>query len=221
MKMGSKYPTYFFGPYLDPNPLPANFYLKKGKQNSDVRGWNKSDNQMNSRKWQGGFMGELKFDGKVCASCPSADCLLKCQYMDFEKDEARKEMLKVFNREESRVLQECVTCYACEEYCPRGNHPFYLIGERREEKGIYTAPRPITNQWINMTLMQGKQMVGAVKEKALSCCFIPALGELGTGEIFQEVALGHGVRGRVHVPGSSHPFRQDVGRQREASCGDR
>ena len=130
----------------------------------------------------------LEFDENVCATCPSADCLLKCQYMEFEKDAAHEEMMKVVHGEDSRVLKDCVTCYACEEYCKRGNHPFYLISERREEKGMYTAPRPITNQWINMTQMQGKQMVGAVKDKALSCCFIPALGELGSGEIFKDVA---------------------------------
>jgi len=130
----------------------------------------------------------LKFDENVCATCPSADCLLKCQYMEFEKDEAHEEMMKVVKGEDSRVLHECVTCYACEEYCKRGNHPFYLIGERREEKGIYTAPRPITNQWVNMTQMQGKQMVGAVKDKALSSCFIPDLAEMGSGEIFKDVA---------------------------------
>jgi len=108
--------------------------------------------------------------------------------MEFEKDEAHEEMMKVVNGEDSRVLHDCVTCYACEEYCKRGNHPFYLIEERREERGILTAPRPIANQWINMTQMQGKQMVGAVTDRALSSCFIPVLGELGSGEIFKDVA---------------------------------
>ena len=130
----------------------------------------------------------LRMNEDVCAGCPSADCLLKCRYMHFEKAEAHEEMMKVLRGEDSRVLQECVTCYACEEYCKRGNHPFYLISERREEKGIYTAPRPITNQWINMTQMQGKQMVGAVKDRALSSCFIPDLARLGSGEIFHDVA---------------------------------
>ncbi len=130
----------------------------------------------------------LKFDGDVCAKCPTADCLMKCQYMVFESPEAaREEMLKVVRGEDSVVLKDCVTCYACEEYCKRGNHPFYLICERREEKGILTAPRPITKQWINMTEMQGKQVVGAVKDKALSCCFLPELTWLGTGEIFKDV----------------------------------
>jgi len=131
----------------------------------------------------------LNVSEKVCATCPSADCLLKCQYMSFgSKREAHEEMMKVMRGEESRVLHDCVTCYACEEYCKRGNHPFYLISERREEKGIYSAPRPITNQWINMTRMQGKQMVGKVEDTALSCCFIPDLLGLGSGELFRDVS---------------------------------
>jgi Fe-S oxidoreductase len=132
-------------------------------------------------------MAELKFSETVCSTCPTVDCLVKCQYLDLDKEEAKEEIMKVVRGEDSKILNDCVTCYACEEYCPRGNHPFYLISERREEKGIYTAPRPITNQWINMTEMQGKPMVGAVKDKALSCCFIPSLGALGTGEIFKEL----------------------------------
>lgn len=130
----------------------------------------------------------LNFDEKECAACPTADCLQKCQYQTFKNDEAHQEMMKVVNGEDSRVLHDCMTCYACEEYCPRGNHPYYLICERREEKGIFTASRPITNQWINMTQMQGKQMVGKVEEKAVSSCFIPDLAGLASGAIFRDVA---------------------------------
>lgn len=130
----------------------------------------------------------LKFDENVCATCPSADCLLKCQYIEFDKNEAHQEMMKVVKGEDSSLLHDCVTCYACEEYCKRGNHPYYLISERREEKGILTAPRPITNQWINMTQMQGKQFVGAIGDKAMSCCFLPELVRMGSGEIFKDIA---------------------------------
>jgi len=132
-------------------------------------------------------MDRLKFDEKVCGTCPSPDCLLKCQYMKFEGNEAREEMMKVVEGKDSRVLHDCVTCYACEEYCRRGNHPYYLICERREEKGIYTAPRPITKQWIHMTQMQGKPMVGQIQGQVLSSCFLPALAEMASGEIFRGV----------------------------------
>lgn len=130
----------------------------------------------------------LKFDEKVCATCPSPDCLTMCQYMTYEKEEAHRQMMNVVKGEDSPVLQDCMTCYACEEYCRRGNHPYYLISERREEKGILTASRPITRQWINMTEMQGKAFVGKVKEKALSSCLIPDLARLGSGALFKDVA---------------------------------
>ena len=133
-------------------------------------------------------MFRLKFDEKVCAACPSPDCLLKCQYMKFAAKEAHDEMMKLISGKDSRVLHDCVTCYGCEEYCRRGNHPYYLICERREEKGIYTAARPITNQWINMTQMQGKPVVGAIKETTLSSCILPELSRMVSGKIFKEVA---------------------------------
>lgn len=132
-------------------------------------------------------MYELKFDEKLCLTCPAPDCLLKCQYVKFDKNEAHWEIMKIIRGEDSRVLKECVTCYGCEEYCPRGNHPFFLIGERREEKGIYTAPRPITNQWINMTQMQGKYLIGKIKDQALSTCLFPQFGQMISGEIFQDI----------------------------------
>jgi Fe-S oxidoreductase len=39
-----------------------------------------------------------------------------------------------------------------------------------------------------MTQMQGKQMVGTIKDKALSSCLIPDLGRMASGEIFKDVA---------------------------------
>jgi len=84
---------------------------------------------------------ELKFDKTKCADCKAVSCLVKCQYMDFDRDKAKVEWQKVVNGEDSVVLHDCVTCYSCEEYCPFGNHPFYLIVERQEEKGILPQSR--------------------------------------------------------------------------------
>lgn len=68
------------------------------------------------------------------------DCLVQCQHLDLES--ARSEKLRILRGEDSRVLEECITCYTCEEYCPHGNHPFYLLVERQEQKGIYPVPAP-------------------------------------------------------------------------------
>ena len=60
------------------------------------------------------------------------------------KEMMQEEMAKIVRGEDSFVLRECVTCYGCEEYCPMGNHPFYLIVERQEALGIPPVPRPPT-----------------------------------------------------------------------------
>ncbi|MGD2065324.1 MAG: (Fe-S)-binding protein [Dehalococcoidia bacterium] len=132
---------------------------------------------------------ELKFDSTKCSECKAVNCLVKCQYMDFEnKDKAKKEWQKVINGEDSSVLEACTTCYACEEYCPFGNHPFYLIVERQEEKGILPAPRPTVTMWINQCQPVGRFMVGRVEEKALSYCFLPQFDTLVKGKLFDNIA---------------------------------
>jgi hypothetical protein len=129
----------------------------------------------------------LKFDENVCKTCPTGDCLVKCQYMDVDKDTAIEEMLKISRGEDSFVFNDCVTCYGCEEYCKRGNHPFYLITEKREEKGLLTSPRAITRQWINIGEPQGKYRVGKVKEKLLAFGFMPEFLRWVKGRLFEDV----------------------------------
>jgi len=107
--------------------------------------------------------------------------------MDVDKDTAVKEMLKISRGEDSFVFDECVTCYACEEYCRRGNHPFYLITEKREEKGLLTTPRAITRQWINIGEMQGKVRMGEVKERVLSFGYMPEFLRWIRGKLFEDV----------------------------------
>jgi len=132
---------------------------------------------------------ELRFDKAKCADCTTISCLVKCQYLDVkDTDKARKEWQKVVNCEDSFVLKACTTCYACEEYCPFGNHPFYLIVERQEEKGILPAPRPIITMWVNLGQPTGRFMVGKVEDRALSYCSLPQFNTLVKGKLFDGIA---------------------------------
>jgi Fe-S oxidoreductase len=132
-------------------------------------------------------MYQLTFDADRCRTCPTGDCLVKCQYLEADKETAKTEMVKIAEGEDSFVLQKCVTCYACEEYCKRGNHPFYLITERRDEKGILVAPRAITTQWIHIGEPQGKYRVGKLKGKVLSFGFMPEFLKMVRGKLFEDV----------------------------------
>ena len=132
---------------------------------------------------------ELNFDKTKCAECETISCLVKCQYMDFEdENKAKQEWQKLINGEDSSVLTSCTTCYACEEYCPFGNHPFYLIVERQEEKGILPAPRPIVTMWVNQCQPVGRFTVGKIEERALSYCFLPQFNTLVKGKLFDGIA---------------------------------
>ena len=74
------------------------------------------------------------FDNSNCNECKDVDCLTRCQWIEFENvDAARSEMMKMINGETSRVLSECVTCFACDEYCPYDSHPFDLIATLQEK----------------------------------------------------------------------------------------
>ncbi len=73
------------------------------------------------------------FDKSHCSECENIDCLTRCQWMDIDKETARAEMEKMIKGEDSFVLKQCVTCFACDEYCPYGSHPFDLKTELQEK----------------------------------------------------------------------------------------
>jgi Fe-S oxidoreductase len=133
------------------------------------------------------MMPQLQLDKDKCTRCKTISCLTKCQYIELDKTNARKEWQKIINGEDSFVLDACATCYACEEYCPYGNHPFYMLVDRQEEKGILPAPRPIITMWINQCLPVGKFMTGLVQERALSYCFLPHFNALAHGKLFEGI----------------------------------
>ncbi len=126
----------------------------------------------------------MKYDPEICAKCESFDCLIRCQYLDLDLENARKERELIHAGEDSRVLRECATCYACEEYCPYGNHPFYLIVERQEESGIRPVPVPITNQQIKMMGPRGKIVPQRVKSPVINMCSFAVLSGCIRGKLY-------------------------------------
>jgi len=89
------------------------------------------------------------FDSSHCAECENIDCLTRCQWIEFKNvDEARAEKNKLIKNGNSRVLSECVTCFACDEYCPYGSHPFDLIVELQEKYNSLNIDPKILNNII-------------------------------------------------------------------------
>jgi Fe-S oxidoreductase len=136
------------------------------------------------------IMPAIKFDPAVCHSCETVDCLMKCQYVTFKNvTDAKTEKLKINNGERSRVLEECLTCYACQEYCPNGNNPFYLLVERQEELGVLPAPKPIVEEQLRMMQPKGKLTADKVKTPVVNLCAFPMLTGCIRGSLFEGASV--------------------------------
>ena len=131
-------------------------------------------------------MYELQFDESECLSCVTCDCLTKCQYMDIDRDTAKEQILKIAHGEDSFVLHDCVTCYACEEYCEKGNHPFYLIVERQEELDIPPLPKPLIQRGINTGVpFRGEPEIEEINGQVLTMGAFSDLMYLIQGKLFE------------------------------------
>ncbi|VUT24942.1 MAG: Fe-S oxidoreductase [Candidatus Methanolliviera sp. GoM_oil] len=85
------------------------------------------------------------FDRERCDLC--GECLENCQYMDFTHDEAVEEMKNLIAGKESKVYDGCISCYACNTFCPNDCHPYELIlkgwYDRYRKKGL-----PVRARWL-------------------------------------------------------------------------
>ncbi|MFO7931381.1 MAG: (Fe-S)-binding protein [Desulfosalsimonas sp.] len=133
---------------------------------------------------------QLDFDQNICLACETRDCLTKCQYMDLDEKQAGEEIQKIINGEESRVLHDCRTCYACEEYCPAGNHPFYLIVSRQEELGIDPLPAPIVKQGVQVGIpFRGEPEIEEINGPVLNMGVFSPLSSLARGRLFEGLTI--------------------------------
>jgi Fe-S oxidoreductase len=99
--------------------------------------------------------------------------------MSLEKDEAKTEMQKIIRGQDSQALQDCVLCYACEEYCEWGNHPMFLISEKLEEKNMMPVPGEFKEALLgSYDPTKGDLEIRTVGEKVLSMCWDPQLVDL-------------------------------------------
>jgi Fe-S oxidoreductase len=145
-------------------------------------------------------MYKLAFNEEMCFACETRDCLVKCQHLDINRDQARIEMEKIINGEDSFVLHDCATCYACEEYCPYGNHPFYLIVQRQDELGISPLPEPLVKRGIQTGIpFRGEPEIEEMTGTALNMGVFSNLIDRVQGRLFEGLPIiSHDSRKMFH-----------------------
>ena len=138
-------------------------------------------------------METLKFNPEICKTCATVACLMKCQYIDLDLESAREERLKINRGEGSVVLKKCVTCYACEEYCPNHNHPFYRTVDVQEKLDVLPAPRPLTESQVRMMAPRGKLSKTPAASTVVDLCAFPMLKGGIRGKLFPGASVIDGI----------------------------
>jgi len=83
------------------------------------------------------------WDASKCDLC--GDCLVRCRYVDYDRDRAVAEIKLLMEGKDADILRKCITCIACDDYCPTGAQPSNLIFRMQEKIGtcpIVTAGAP-------------------------------------------------------------------------------
>lgn len=116
------------------------------------------------------------------------DCFTKCQYLQLDKDTAVQEMKNLMDGKDSFVLSDCVTCYACNEYCKPEANPFDLIATLQEERNslgtMENARKMMENQYQPY---ESSKEVEIQEPFMNACAFIKTHAETFKSKLFEGV----------------------------------
>jgi len=144
------------------------------------------------------------WDASKCDLC--GDCLVKCLYVDYDKDKAATEIKALMEGKDADILHRCITCCACSEYCPTGADPFDLILRMMEK----TKSFPIGDEaaaMFDMVFNVPSELVSGDPDKpVLSLCTMGPMIPEGAldGQLFKGMTVAKGgeyfcLIGYVHV----------------------
>jgi len=128
------------------------------------------------------------FYEEKCTVC--GQCLMKCPYLAYPEAKAKEEFKKLMDGKPTPVTGQCITCAACNMFCPEGANPFDLINDRQEETGAFKA----TDQALGMMSM-GSQLPSEVikgdpKKPTMSLCSVgDILPGIIEGQLFDGLTL--------------------------------
>ena len=127
------------------------------------------------------------FHESECDFC--GECLARCLYMPFDKESGGKEFKKLVENEKVSWLKDCVTCIACNEYCPKGARPFDLILQRMEETGDFTEPA-LRDQMAERFKPEGEPRPVESKSRVMSICVMQGnMPWAIQGQLFEGIPL--------------------------------
>jgi Fe-S oxidoreductase len=122
------------------------------------------------------------FKQELCDFC--GDCLVKCQWMKVELEEAKELLKSMIKGQHTRVLDECITCYACNEICPREANPFDLIAELQEKYRTISSEDMVKSTEAQYTFKGELKGVPKAERVMSVCVFHKTDAELIQGQLY-------------------------------------
>ena len=135
----------------------------------------------------------MVFDLRRCdfSKC-KGECLARCLFVDYDEEQAKADMAKLIHQQPADILAKCVTCYACNEFCPRGANPWDLINQMQEKTGLYIYPEEAKKTALGWAKKEDKIIKGDPGKPAVSIGgFADALpyDKVFKGKLFEGLSL--------------------------------
>ena len=130
------------------------------------------------------------WNASKCDLC--GDCLVKCLYTDYGRDEAVVEIKALMDCKEAGILSKCISCFGCHEYCPTGADPFDLIYEMQEKTGIHPVKWRISSGFLDKFNAPTELIPGDPDKPALVSGTAPIPEGALEGQLFQGMTVAIG-----------------------------
>ncbi len=127
------------------------------------------------------------FDKEKCTLC--GECLMKCPYLAYPEEKAKKEFKKLIDGEPTPVTADCITCAACNMFCPEGANPFDLINDRQEETGTFKLNEQTQSFFKMFNRMKSEIIEGEPGKPVMNLCVMDLLPGVIDGQLFEGLTL--------------------------------
>ncbi len=151
-----------------------------------------------------------------CDLC--GECLSRCHYTDYDEQTGAEQIRLLMEGKTADILKECVTCCACNEYCPQGANPFDLINHLQEQHNSLPIPEKMRQFMDGGASVPSDLVRGDDSRPALSLCVMePFLSpDAVGGQMFEGMTTAKGGEyfcylGYVHI-GMESPLKDNAKR---------
>jgi len=154
------------------------------------------------------------WEAEKCNLC--GDCLVRCQYVDFDENKAVAQIKELMEAKPAEILKKCITCCACNEYCPTGANPFDLINRLQEVHDSLPIPEKMRTFMDAGATVPSALIKGDKSKPALSLCVMdhPLPDDAMGGQMFDGMTVAKGGEyfcylGYVHI-GMDSPLKEQA-----------